>query len=134
MTGPILIVQTGFLGDAVLATGMIRALHDVAPGVQTGLLVRAEFIPLFEAHPAIGRLHGLHKKVPGGTMAMVEELRNCGYQSALLAHRSVRSAYICWRAGIPQRIGFRQSEAPLLLTRRVEYNIAQHEIDRNIAL
>jgi heptosyltransferase-2 len=130
----ILIVQTGFLGDAVLATGMLRALRDVRPDVRVGFLVRESVAELFEGHPGVDRLHRLDKKSSGSGGRMAAELRAAGYGAALIPHRSLRSALICHRAGIPVRVGFRQSDAPFLLTRRVEYRIAQHELDRNAAL
>ena len=130
----ILIVQTGFLGDAVLATGMIRALDALLPDARVGFLVRAGVADLFEGHTGIDRLHRLDKKAKGGSSAMAAELRAVGYGAAVIPHRSLRSALICRGARIPLRIGFRQSEAPLLLTRRVEYSIAHHELDRNSML
>jgi heptosyltransferase II len=133
-SSPILVVQTGFLGDAVLATGMLRALHDLVPGVGLGFLVRASVAEMFEGHPAITRLHRLDKSAKGSTAMMAAELREAGYCTALLPHRSLRSSWIARRAGIATRVGFRQSEAPLLLTHRVDYSIARHEVDRNADL
>jgi heptosyltransferase-2 len=65
---------------------------------------------------------------------LVGELREAAYDVALLPHRSLRSALLARRAGIGRRIGFRQSDAPWLLTDRVEYLISRHETDRNAAL
>ena len=129
----IVVVQTGYLGDAVLATGMLRALH-AAGGLRVGLLVRADVAEIFDGHPAIVRLHRLDKREKGASARMIEELREAGYDAALVPHRSMRSALIARRAGIAQRIGFRQSELALAHTDRVHYSIAQHELDRNASL
>jgi len=130
----LLIVQTGFLGDAVLASGMLRGIAAAATGTEVGMLVRSGFEGIFHRHPALHRLHTLDKKRPGGIGELSNELRDIGYDLALLPHRSLRSAMIVRRAGIPRRIGFRQSDAPWLLTDRVEYLIARHETDRNAML
>src|SRR5688572_10230084 len=98
---------------------MLRALHDLSPGVERGFLVRASVAELFEGHPAIDRLHRLDKHAKGSTAMMAAELKKGGYGTALLAHRSLRSSWLARRAGIESRIGFLQSEAPLLLTQKV---------------
>lgn len=130
---PVVIVQTGFLGDAVLATGMVRALHESGV-MRIGLLVRSELAEIFEHHPAIATVHRLDKGRDGATAAMVNELRAAAYAAALVPHRSARSALLVRRAGVPRRIGFRQADLALTFTDRVHYSIAEHEIDRNAAL
>ncbi|MCC7437234.1 MAG: glycosyltransferase family 9 protein [Armatimonadetes bacterium] len=129
----ILIIQTGFLGDAVLATGLLRGIAT-RPEIHVGMVVRAAYSELFENHPALHWLHPFQKQRKGGFAEVLESIRNVNYDVALIPHRSARSGLLAWRAGIPRRIGFRQSELPLLLTDSVEYQIAQHETDRNAAL
>lgn len=134
MTERVVIVQSGFLGDAVLASGMLRAIDGAARGIEVGLVVRSEFADLFGGHPALRRVHRLDKRRRGGTAELIAELREYGYDTALVPHRSFRSAAAVWRAGIGRRIGFRQSDAPWLLTERVDYDIALHETARNARL
>ena len=134
MSYRIVIIQSGFLGDAVLASGMLRMVAMAHPSWEIGFLVRKEYAPLFEGHPAIFQLHGFEKKRKDGMELMTAELRDAGYNAALLPHRSARSAMLARRAGIPKRVGFRQSDAPWLLTDRVEYRIGLHETERNARL
>ncbi|MDB5035106.1 MAG: glycosyl transferase family 9 [Chlorobi bacterium] len=133
-TKSLLIIQSGFLGDAVLASGMLRAIAASGADLRVGLVVRAEFGDLFAGHPALAALHRFDKKRKGGTRELADAIRARGYDTALLPHRSLRSAWAIWRAGIRRRVGFRQSEAPFLLTDRVEYDITSHETDRNAML
>jgi heptosyltransferase-2 len=79
-------------------------------------------------------LHAFEKRSKDGTARLIEELRERRYTTALLPHRSFRSAWISRRAGIRKRIGFRQSEAPWLLTDRVDFLISEHETGRNARL
>ena len=130
----LLIVQTGFLGDAVLATGLLRAIASARPDVRVGMVVRAGFDEILRGHPALHALHALDKGSRDGMAALAEELREAAYDVALLPHRSLRSALLARRAGIRRRIGFRQSDAPWLLTERVAYLISLHETDRNATL
>jgi heptosyltransferase-2 len=113
---------------------MLRRLAASRDRADVGIVVRAEFGELFEDHPALRRVHRFDKKGNKGMPAIVEELRVAGYTLALIPHRSMRSALVARRAGIARRIGFRQSDAPWLLTDRVEYDIARHETARNAAL
>jgi heptosyltransferase-2 len=131
MTDSFLIIQSGFLGDAVLASGMLRAFHAVRPDIRLGLVVRQEFADLFTNHPAISTLHPFAKKSKQGTSLLIESIRAQHYDGALLPHRSFRTAWIARSAGIPRRIGYRQSDVPWLLTDRVEYMISVHETERN---
>ncbi len=133
-TERLLILQTGFLGDAVLASGMLRYLAGAVPHAEIGLVVRAEFGDLFEGHPAVAYLHRFDKRASGGTARLARELQAATYTTAFLPHRSLRTAVIARRAGIPRRIGFRQSDAPWLLTDRVEYRLSLHETERNAML
>ncbi|MCE7936012.1 MAG: glycosyltransferase family 9 protein [Chlorobi bacterium CHB2] len=129
----VLIIQTGFLGDAVLATGLLRGLAS-QPEIYVGMVVRQAYAELFHDHPALRWIHPFQKQAKGGFAAVLESITKVGYDLALIPHRSARSALLAWRAGIPRRIGFRQSELPLLFTDAVEYHIARHETDRNAAL
>ncbi len=134
MNNSILIVQPGFLGDAVLATGLVRSLTAVASDLSVGFLVRKEFGELFADHPGINTLHCINKREKGELARLAAELKSCGYRAAVVPHRALRSALIPFRAGIRQRIGFRQSDFRLLLTDTVRYDITEREIDRNASL
>jgi heptosyltransferase-2 len=134
MPDSLVIIQSGFLGDAVLASGMLRAIHAARTDLSVGIVVRDTFAGLFANHPAVKTVHAFAKKSNDGTALMIEELREREYTTVLLPHRSFRSAWIARRAGIRQRIGFRQSEASWLLTDRVDYLIAEHETVRNARL
>lgn len=134
MTESVLIVQPGFLGDAVLATGLLRGLKSISSSISLGFLVRREFGELFVDHPAIDHLHLLDKKKKGDVDRLADELRSIRYQAALVPHRAFRSSLIPFKARIPKRIGFRQSDFRLLLTQTVPYDITDREIDRNASL
>ena len=134
MDRSVLIIQPGFLGDAVLATGLLRALQEIDGVGKVGLLVRSSYVSLFNDHPGVGRVHGLEKGNRESWKRVLEEVGACGYDLALIPHRSVRSQLLPYRAGIPERIGFRQSAFSFLCTTQVEYRISDHELERNHAL
>jgi len=61
-------------------------------------------------------------------------LRDRKFDLAIVPHRSIRSALIVRRAGIPLRIGFSTSAGRYLFTETVPYDRDAHEIDRNLSL
>jgi len=130
----VLIVQPGFLGDAVLATGLVRALRSALPECHLGMLVRGEYAPLFEDHPALAAVHRFAKREPGGAARVAQEVQQLGYDLALVPHRSLRSAWIARSAGVPRQIGFAQADVPWLFTDRVRWSLGLHEVERNARL
>lgn len=130
----VVIVQPGFLGDAVLATGLVRALRSALPECEIGMTLRAEYASLFEEHPAIARIHRFAKREKGGAGRVAAEMKESGYEIALVPHRSLRSAWITRSAGVPRQAGFAQADVPWLFTDRVRWTLGLHEVERNARL
>jgi heptosyltransferase-2 len=112
---------------------MLRALQSAGASA-VAMVIRSDAAPLFRDHPFVSRVHAFDKRQRGATGALIEELRAARYDAAFIPHRSFRSAWIATRSGVPVRVGFRQSDAPWLLTDRVEYRITEHEVQRNARL
>ena len=128
----VLVIQTAFLGDVVLTTGLLNrlALRDGPVDVVT---TRAA-APLLATHPAVARVvvfdkKGEHKGL-GGLRHMARVLREARYERAYLPHRSLRTAAVALLARIPRRIGFSGSPGSLLYTERVPWPEEKHEADR----
>jgi heptosyltransferase-2 len=136
--GSILVVQTAFVGDVILALPLLQLLHEKFPDS----MITAVTIPAAEGllanHPAVGRVIVYDKRGADGglrgLMRMASRVRAAGIDAALIPHRSIRSALLCRLAGIPMRIGFDTSAGRFLLTQSVRYVAADHEIQRNLAL
>lgn len=126
----VLILQPGFLGDAVLATGMVRALRTLDASVRIGMLIRREYASVLNGH-VVDAVIELDKKQSGGTSEAIGRIREHRFDIALIPHRALRTGLIAFRANIPERVGFRQSDASILLTKRVPYDISKHELLRN---
>ncbi|MFX8393269.1 hypothetical protein ABTL67_19395, partial [Acinetobacter baumannii] len=58
----ILIIQTAFIGDAVLATGLSEKLHAFFPNAQIDFLVRKGNESLFSNHPFLHKVLIWNKK------------------------------------------------------------------------
>lgn len=134
--GGTLVIQTAFLGDVVLTTGLLTSLAERFGPVD--LVTTRAAAGLLEGHPAVRRVLVYDKRGAdrgiGGLVRTARALRSAGYARAYLPHRSLRSAALALLARIPERIGFAGSPGALAYTRAVPRPAAGHEAERMLAL
>ena len=133
----VLVVQTAFIGDVILATPLAQALHSIFPDCQVDYLVIPAAVNLLEKNPNIRNVipydkRQLQKGLRGG-IEIVLKLRREGYDLTIVPHRSLRSAVLVWAAKISRRIGFNRSAGFFLFTDIITYT-QKHEVDRNLDL
>jgi heptosyltransferase-2 len=107
----LLIVSPNWLGDAVMA---LPAIADVSRALgQTRIVVsaRPSIAPLFSMVPSVHEVTGAYGR---------------GHDAALLLPNSFQAALTAWRAGIPERWGYRTDCRGPLLTRAVPSPPAEH--------
>jgi len=133
--GPVLVIQTAFLGDVVLTTPLLEALalrHGPVDVVTTPAAA-----PLVETHPAVRHVIPYDKKGRdrglGGLVRFARTLRAERYDWAYLPHRSLRTALVAWLARIPRRVGF-EDGWPRFYTDVRPRPKTGHEVDRLLAL
>jgi heptosyltransferase-2 len=132
----VLVVQSGFVGDVVLAACLFAPLTQA--GFEIYPLVRPAALPLLRHHPDVSCVlvddkRNVHRGWRG-LLEVAAALRRVGFALALAPHRSHRTSLLLWLAGIPRRIGFASSPLPFLLTERVEVAAGEHQINRNLGL
>lgn len=133
----ILLVQTSFLGDVVLTTALDRRLRSAFPGAEITWMVRPDAAPIVA--PLLGSEHVLVYDKRGadrglrGIARTAGRLRECGFDAAIAVQRSLRTAFVLRRAGIPRIAGFAGSPGAWLYHRRVPVAGA-HARDRLVAL
>ena len=136
--GNIVVIQTAFIGDAVLTLPLIQVVRKKYPGSKVDIVVVPRSKDLFVNHPDIREVIAFDKRGKdrgiGGLLRLAKHLQSRSYDLALVPHRSIRSAALALLAGIPRRIGFNKSVGRLLLTATATYRKERHEIDRNLAL
>ena len=134
--GGTLVIQTAFLGDVVLSTGLLTALAERFGPVD--LVTTSAAAALLEGHPAVRRVLVYDKRGAdrglGGLVRTAGKLRRAGYARAYLPHRSIRSAALALLAGIPERVGFAGSPGAPSYTRSVPRPATGHEAERILAL
>lgn len=132
-----LVIQTAWLGDAVLTTPLVAAAaaHHGAVDV----LTTPDAAPLFATLPEVRSVITYDKRGAqrgiSHALRIASALRARRYAAVYLPHRSLRSALVARLAGISRRIGFANAPAlaRALYTERVPVPDA-HESTRLAAL
>ena len=139
-TGPlkICLLQTAFLGDCVLTLPLLKKLREILPGAAVSVVTRPETAGIFSASGLAAEIIEDRKKsAPSGLAEfsrLAGELRARRFDAVIIPHRSLRSALLAWRAGIPVRVGFSSSAGSFLLTHKVPFSWLLHDVERNLAL
>ncbi len=140
MTSPrkidILVIQTAFLGDVVLTTGLLNYLAERFGRVDVVTTPAAS--ELLFTHPAVYHTWTYDKRGADrgliGLLRLAGQLRANRYRAVYLPHRSLRSAMLARIAGIPERTGFGGAPGAWSYTRRIRRAVAGHEAERILAL
>lgn len=136
----LLVIQTAFTGDVVLATALIEKLHATFPTAQIDFLLRKGNEGLLEGHPYITNLLVWDKKVKKkkNLLDMAIRVRNERYTHVINVHRFAASGFITFMSNAPYRAGFDKNPMSFCYTRKVRHIISEpytqhpvHEIERN---
>ena len=134
----ILVIQTAFLGDLILTLPLVQGLADAVPDGRITVLAIPSTIEILLNHPAIDQRLIFDKRGRDrgwrGLLRMARQLRRERFDTALVPHRSFRSALLAALSGIPRRIGFDASAGSFLLTDRVRRDRSVPETERNLSL
>lgn len=132
------LLQTAFLGDCVLTLPLLKKLKEVLPHSSVTVVTRPETAGIFAASGLAHEIIEDRKKTAPSRLAefgrLVSELRDRNFDAVIIPHRSLRSALLAWRAGIPVRVGFSSSAGRFLLTHKVPFSWLLHDVERNLAL
>ena len=134
----VLVLQTSFLGDLVLTLPLITEIRRRFPVKKLSLMCTPLGNELLQGQPAIDQIIVDDKKKQHrgwrGLHNQVALLRKKQFTIALTPHKSARTAYLLYRANIPQRIGFRQSKAWFLFDKCAERDPSRHDVERNLSV
>ncbi|MCR4819490.1 MAG: lipopolysaccharide heptosyltransferase II [Elusimicrobiales bacterium] len=135
----LLLLQTAFLGDCVLTLPLLKKMREVFPEAQITVITRPETVQVFSAAglPGVTFIEDRKKTAKiklAETLRIVSELTKQSFDAAIIPHRSFRSAFIAWKAGIPLRIGFSNSAGKFFLTHKVPFSWLMHDVERNLSL
>jgi heptosyltransferase-2 len=136
--GHVLVAQTSFLGDVVLTTPLLAALHRRLQPRRVTIVVRPEAVPLVQHHPCVDAVIVDDKRGGGrgvsGALRMVGRLRRESVDVAVAPHRSLRTALVLAGARIPHRVGFAVGPWAALYHVRIPRDPRRHDVERNLSL
>jgi len=132
----ILVIQTAFIGDVVLATALIENLHQQLPEVRIDILVRKGNESLFESHPFLNQVLVWDKKNNKyqNWVGLLFKIRSSQYDVVINAQRFAATGAWTALSGAKIKIGFDKNPFSFLFTNSVVHQFSekgQHEIDRN---
>lgn len=134
----ICVLQTAFLGDCVLTLPLLKKLREIMPRAAVTVVTRPETAEIFKASGQVKAVIEDRKKTATSRLGefnrLAAELRAGNFDAAIIPHRSLRSALLAWRAGIPVRVGFSSSAGSFLMTHKVPFSWLLHDVERNLSL
>lgn len=134
----ILLVQTGFLGDVILSTPVIRAVHELFPEASLSFLTTPAARELVADHPLLSETLVFAKRGNqagwSGLLQMAKELRSKSFDIAISLHKSARTAVLLRLAGIALRYGFREAAFRSWYTKTAPRKDLPHDVLRNLAI
>lgn len=131
----ILVIQTAFIGDAVLATSVLEKLHRFYPQADIDLLVRKGNETLFTGHPFLHKVLVWNKKQGKlkNLLGIAFATRREKYDIAVNLHRFASSGLVMFLSGAKQKMGFDKNPFSFCYTTKVGHEIGngKHETERN---
>ena len=136
-TNKILIIQTAFLGDVILATPLIESLSSTFPSAQIDFLLKKGNEALLDEHPKLRRVLIFDKANKRKSLLnLTQEIREEKYDLVLNLHRFASSGLITIFSGARETRGFSKNPFSFLFSKRFKHSVnnGQHEVDRNLSL
>ena len=133
MSKRVLIIQTAFLGDAILALPIVQVLKKENPDWLIDFLCIPATAILFKHNPLVNKLIVYDKRGQDFFARIKNELKG-NYDIVISPHRSARSALLAYFSKAKQRITFDKSSLSFLYTDKIKYVTGIHEIQRNLSL
>lgn len=136
----LLIIQTAFIGDVVLATGLLESLHEAYPLAQIDVLVRNGNESLFANHPFVHRVLVWQKKKHKylNLMKLAFIVRKASYDIVFNLQRYASTGWITCFSGAREKIGFNKNPFSFCYSRTLVHsmdtNKGIHEINRNFQM
>ncbi|MBW2076200.1 MAG: lipopolysaccharide heptosyltransferase II [Deltaproteobacteria bacterium] len=138
----ILVRATNWVGDAVLITPSLVALKKTFPHAQITVLANPWVLPLLVNHPAVDRTMIIDKGTGllcsmGKLTRIISNLRNEGFDLAVLFQNAFEAAFLASMGGVRYRIGYNTDGRGFLLTHTVirdEHILGVHQVDYYLGL
>lgn len=133
-----LIIQTAFIGDAILASPLIEKLHRFYPDSQIDLLLRKGNEGLYKQHPILHQVIIWDKRTAKykHLFQVIRKLRTTSYDHVFNLQRFATTGFLTCMLKGKEKTGFRKNPFSFCYQKKVPHLIKKgiHEVDRNLAL
>lgn len=121
----ILVIQTAFIGDVVLATPIVEKLHQFYPDAKIDFLLRKGNESLFAKHPFLNKVLVWDKKnnKTVNLIRLIGQVRKTKYDTIINVHRFASSGILVFFSGAKQRIGFDKNPFSFCYTKKIKHII-----------
>lgn len=140
----ILIIQTAFIGDVILATGLIESVRASFPDAKIDFLLRKGNESLLKHNPQLNEVL-IWDKSKGKFKNLVNlllQVRKNKYDLVLNIQRFFNAGLLCGLSGAKSRVGFHSNPLSFLFSHKIEHKIPHpasgqgqfgffHEVQRN---
>jgi heptosyltransferase-2 len=134
----ILVIQTAFIGDAILATALIESLYKSNPFAKIDILIRKGNETLFEQHPFLNEVIVWDKKKNKhkNLLLLLIKIRTKRYDVVINLQRFGSTGVLTALSGAKVRVGFDKNPFSFLFSKSIKHSIIEgmHEVDRNFEL
>jgi len=119
----LLIRATNWVGDAIMALPALHAVRGRFPNTEISVLALPYVADIYREQGVADEFiaydrNGQHAGIRGKEK-VAAELKAKKFDTALLLQNALDAAWITWRAGIPERIGYDRDARGLLLTKAI---------------
>lgn len=133
----ILIIQTAFFGDVILALPMVQAIKNTFPDYEIDFLCIPKTSELLQNNRKIAEIIIYDKRGAdngfSGFMKLKNKIRSKKYDVIISVQRHLRTTLLSYFGGAELTIGFDNSVFSSLYGKKVSYQ-SKHEILRNLDL
>lgn len=144
----ILLIQTAFIGDVILATPMIEKLHQHYPDAKLDFLLRKGNENLLQNHPHLNNILIWNKKQnkTKNLFHILQTIRQQQYDLVINCQRFLSTGILTAFSNGKEKIGFDKNPLSFFFTKKIKHNVfdyasqkskdqnSTHEIQRNHAL
>jgi len=131
----ILIIQTAFIGDAILATSVLEKLHLHFPSAQIDFLIRKGNEALFAEHPFINKLYVWNKKGNKykSLFKILQQVRKEDYLYIINLQRFLSTGFFTAFSRGGKKFGFEKNPFSFTFDKKFPHKVdnEKHEIERN---
>jgi heptosyltransferase-2 len=130
----ILIIQTAFIGDAILASSLVEKLHALFPEAGISILVRKGNEGIYQGHPFLKETLVWNKKEEKirNLFRMLSQIRRNKYDLVVNCHRFASSGFLTAFSGARHTSGYKENPFSFLFhhTSRHIIGDGRHETQR----